>query len=73
MLQARPKLRERLEEKARELGFSAVGVARADAAPQTAARLAEWLASGAHGDMIWMEETAAAAAPRRACGRRSGA
>jgi epoxyqueuosine reductase len=59
MLQARPKLRERLEEKARELGFSAVGVARADAAPQTAARLAEWLASGAHGDMIWMEETEA--------------
>jgi epoxyqueuosine reductase len=59
MLQAKPKLRERLDEKARELGFSAVGVARADAAPQTAARLAEWLASGAHGDMIWMEETAA--------------
>ncbi len=44
--------------KAEELGFSAIGVARADAAPRTAERLREWLASGAHGDMIWMEETA---------------
>jgi epoxyqueuosine reductase len=58
-MQGKPKLRERLEEKAKELGFSAIGVARADAAPKTAQRLAEWLASGAHGDMIWMEETAA--------------
>jgi epoxyqueuosine reductase len=59
MPESKPKLRERLEEKARELGFAAVGVARADAAPRTAERLSEWLASGAHGDMIWMEETAA--------------
>ena len=59
MLEGKPKLRERLEEKARELGFSAIGVARADAAPRTAERLKEWLACGAHGDMIWMEETAA--------------
>ncbi len=51
-------LRDRLEEKARELGFSAVGFARADAAPKSAERLREWLGSGAHGDMIWMEETA---------------
>ncbi len=51
-------LRDRLEEKARELGFSAVGFARADAAPKSAERLRDWLASGAHGDMIWMEETA---------------
>jgi epoxyqueuosine reductase len=48
----------RLEEKAEELGFSAIGFARADAAPQSAERLRQWLASGAHGDMIWMEETA---------------
>ncbi len=47
-----------MEEKARELGFSAVGFAGADAAPKSAERLREWLASGAHGDMIWMEETA---------------
>jgi epoxyqueuosine reductase len=43
---------------AKELGFAAIGVARADAAPLTAGRLREWLDSGAHGDMIWMEETA---------------
>ncbi|HTU10865.1 MAG TPA: tRNA epoxyqueuosine(34) reductase QueG [Allosphingosinicella sp.] len=42
---------------AREAGFSAFGVARADAAPKTAERLRQWLAEGAHGDMIWMEET----------------
>jgi epoxyqueuosine reductase len=51
-------LRRRLEEKAKELGFCAFGIARADAAPESGARLREWLASGAHGDMIWMEETA---------------
>ena len=47
-----------MEAKAAELGFCAVGVARADAAPLTAERLNAWLASGAHGDMIWMEENA---------------
>ena len=59
MLKGNTKLRSDLEAKARELGFCAVGLARADAAPQTGARLEQWLASGAHGDMIWMEETAA--------------
>jgi epoxyqueuosine reductase len=43
---------------AREAGFCAIGVARADAAPRTAERLAAWLASGAHGGMIWMAESA---------------
>ena len=52
------KLRERLEAEARALGFAAVGVARADAAPKTAERLRAWLEEGAHGDMIWMAETA---------------
>src|SRR5687768_3212865 len=56
MSEGKPKLRQMLEEKAKALGFAAVGVARADAAPQAGARLREWLASGAHGDMIWMEE-----------------
>src|SRR3954471_7025320 len=51
-------LRTALEEKARELGFCAVGFARADAAPASGERLRQWLAEGAHGDMIWMEETA---------------
>jgi len=52
-------LRAQLAEKASELGFCAVGVARADAAPRTAERLRQWLESGAHGEMIWMEERAA--------------
>ncbi|MFN3727744.1 MAG: tRNA epoxyqueuosine(34) reductase QueG [Allosphingosinicella sp.] len=50
--------RRRLEEKARDLGFCAFGIAPADAAPESAARLREWLDRGAHGSMIWMEETA---------------
>jgi epoxyqueuosine reductase len=56
-LKGKPKLRALLEAKAAELGFCAVGVARADAAPRTAERLRAWLEAGAHGDMIWMEET----------------
>jgi epoxyqueuosine reductase len=51
-------LRAGLEEKSRQLGFCAIGFARADAAPRSGERLRQWLADGAHGDMIWMEETA---------------
>ncbi|MDB5679393.1 MAG: epoxyqueuosine reductase [Sphingomonas bacterium] len=40
------------------LGFAAVGVARADAAPLAGERLRQWLGEGAHGEMIWMEERA---------------
>ena len=47
-----------LKEKAAELGFAAVGIARADAAPATAERLRQWLDEGRHGSMIWMEERA---------------
>lgn len=54
-----PPLEERLEAVAREHGFAAFGIAHADAAPQTAARLDQWLAEGRHGDMIWMESRAA--------------
>ncbi len=49
---------DRLKAKAGEFGFAACGVARADAAPRTAERLRQWLAEGAHGDMIWMEARA---------------
>ncbi len=52
------KLEDRIRMKAAELGFAAVGVARADAAPLAAERLREWLDEGRHGDMIWMEERA---------------
>ncbi|PTS84218.1 epoxyqueuosine reductase, partial [Sphingomonas sp. HMWF008] len=51
-------LEARLAAKARELGFAACGVTRADAAPRTAERLHQWLAEGLHGDMIWMAERA---------------
>ena len=52
------KLEIELERQARELGFVAFGIARADAAPKAGERLRAWLAGGAHGDMIWMAETA---------------
>ena len=52
----KPSLAEALKAKARELGFAACGVVRADAAPLAGERLRQWLAEGAHGDMIWMEE-----------------
>jgi len=55
---SKPALRQKLEEKALELGFCAFGIARADAAPRAGERLREWLAEGAHGDMLWMAETA---------------
>ena len=55
---ALPPIEERLAATARAHGFAAFGIARADAAPQTAARLRQWLAEGCHGDMIWMESRA---------------
>ncbi len=58
-MKGKTKLRASIEQKAVELGFCAVGVAPADAAPQAGARLQAWLADGAHGDMLWMAETAA--------------
>jgi epoxyqueuosine reductase len=48
-------LEARFEEEAARLGFVAVGIAPADAAPQSAARLTAWLEAGCHGDMLWME------------------
>lgn len=47
-----------LKEKAAELGFAACGIAPADAAPLAGERLRQWLAEGAHGEMLWMEERA---------------
>ncbi|MHA3841402.1 tRNA epoxyqueuosine(34) reductase QueG [Sphingomonas aestuarii] len=51
-------LEQQIRDKATELGFAAVGFARADAAPRAGERLREWLDEGRHGDMIWMEERA---------------
>ncbi|HEX8525351.1 tRNA epoxyqueuosine(34) reductase QueG [Allosphingosinicella sp.] len=58
MDEGKPALRERLRDKARELGFAAIGVTKADAAPAAGRRLREWLDEGMHGDMLWMAETA---------------
>ena len=52
---AQDKLEDRIRATARELGFAAVGIAPADAAPRAAERLRQWLEEGRHGDMIWME------------------
>jgi len=58
MADGKAKLRERIEAEARALGFCAFGVARAEAASQAGERLRAWLDEGAHGDMLWMAETA---------------
>ncbi len=47
-----------LRREARALGFVACGIAPADAAPETVARLRRWLDEGAHGEMMWMAERA---------------
>ena len=54
-----PSLESRIAAEARVLGFAACGIAPAEAAPRSAARLNAWLAEGCHGDMIWMESRAA--------------
>ena len=50
-------LRSALEARASALGFAALGIAPATAAPLAGQRLREWLADGRHGDMIWMADT----------------
>ncbi|MEA2931010.1 MAG: epoxyqueuosine reductase [Hyphomicrobiales bacterium] len=44
---------------ANEHGFDVVGITRPDSIPQAPERLQRFLADGAHGDMDWMETTAA--------------
>ena len=57
-MKGKTQFRSALADKAAELGFAACGVAPVVAAPESSKRLAAWLQAGAHGDMIWMEETA---------------
>lgn len=47
-------LTEEIKRKALDLGFSKVGVARAEPLEREAALLAQWLARGYHGTMEWM-------------------
>ena len=49
-------LREKLAMRAREEGFSGLGICRPDATPETADRLRSYLADGRHGQMGWMAE-----------------
>jgi epoxyqueuosine reductase len=51
-------IKAKLIEAARARGFDVVGIARPDATPLSKARLEQFLAEGAHGDMIWMEASA---------------
>jgi epoxyqueuosine reductase len=47
-----------LQAEAKKHGFDVVGVTSPDAIPEAKARLQQFLADGAHGDMIWMETSA---------------
>ncbi|MEJ7934266.1 tRNA epoxyqueuosine(34) reductase QueG [Sphingobium sp. AN558] len=51
-------IEQRLKAHAAELGFAACAIAPADAAPEAATRLRQWLDAGHQGDMLWMEERA---------------
>ena len=45
-----------IKEKARDLGFSKVGIARAEVLTQEGARLQEWIHRGFQGMMAWMQK-----------------
>ena len=51
-------LKQRLAVRAREEGFSGMGICAPGATPETAARLGAFLAAGHHGQMGWMAERA---------------
>ncbi len=53
----RSRLRAFLDAAARDAGFDVLRVTRPDAAPQAAARLAEFVRQGRHGTMDWIPET----------------
>ena len=46
---------DRIKGKAIEIGFSNVGIARAESLTTEGARLTEWLERGFHGEMVWLE------------------
>ncbi|MDQ4120884.1 MAG: tRNA epoxyqueuosine(34) reductase QueG [Acidobacteriota bacterium] len=48
-------LTQKIKEKALEIGFHKVGVARAEALPRDREYLENWLAQGFHAEMRWME------------------
>jgi epoxyqueuosine reductase len=60
------RLRDLLDDEARKAGFDVLGVATAEAAPEMAERLRDFIANGRHGTMQWMAETAERRARPRA-------
>jgi epoxyqueuosine reductase len=52
-------IRDAIRERALEIGFDAVGFARAELGDEARERLATFLAAGRHGDMGWMAEKTA--------------
>ena len=44
-----------IKERALQLGFSKVGIARAESLTKEYSRLQQWLARGLNGEMKWME------------------
>src|SRR2546421_2840373 len=44
-----------IKERALQLGFSRVGIARAESLVEERSRLQQWLARGLNGEMKWME------------------
>ena len=60
-----PTLTEQIKAKALEIGFSKVGIAKADPLREDAERLKDWLHRGYHASMTWMgQNTAKRADPR---------
>lgn len=55
-------LKQRLSDKAHDLGFGSLGVTSPGATPKALPRLTDFIASGAHGDMGWLADNP----PRRA-------
>src|SRR5436309_3242204 len=44
-----------IKERALQLGFSKVGIARVESLAEERSRLQQWIARGHHGEMKWME------------------
>jgi epoxyqueuosine reductase len=50
-----PSFSEQIKIKAAEIGFTKIGIARAEPLTTEGERLSEWLGSGFHGQMAWLE------------------
>jgi epoxyqueuosine reductase len=50
-------LTQKIKQKALEIGFSKVGIAKAEKLDDEVVKLSQWLAKGFHADMFWLERT----------------